>query len=148
MSRAVITTKAFVEAVKEVLPFAEGGKHVVVLELQGGDGESLAPGALTLEAVAEDLGETTTTIAATVDGPDQRVIYDIRYLADALAVIKTPEAAIELTSDHAPAVFRPIGSIDYMCVVTPLTKNAALTQASAGAASTASSRTGATKRKG
>jgi DNA polymerase III subunit beta len=124
-TRAVIGTAALASLVKEVWPFAEGNKHVVVLSLTGGAGESLDPGQLVLEATAQDLGDTTRYISATVDGPDQRIIYDIRHLMDALEVIKTPEITIELTSEAKPGVIRPIGGVDFVTVITPFTRNAA-----------------------
>lgn len=125
VTRAVVGTKAFADTVAEVLPFAEGGSYVVVLSLSGSDGESLDPGSMTLQASAQDLGDNTSTISATVEGPDQRAIYDIRHLVDALAQIKTPEVAIEVTSEKAPGLIRPIGPMDYLSVITPFTPKAA-----------------------
>ena len=119
-TRAVVGTAALASLVKEVWPFAEGNKHVVVLSLKGGAGESLDPGQLVLEATAQDLGDTTRYVSATVDGPDQRIIYDIRHLMDALEVIKTPEITIELTSEAKPGVIRPIGGVDFVTVITAL----------------------------
>ena len=133
-TRAVIGTAALASLVKEVWPFAEGNKHVVVLSLKGGAGESLDPGQLVLEATAQDLGDTTRYVSATVDGPDQRIIYDIRHLMDALEVIKTPEITIELTSEARPGVIRPIGGVDFVTVITPFTRNAAQPAAPAEAA--------------
>jgi DNA polymerase III subunit beta len=130
VTRAVLATKTFASVVREVLPFSQANKNVVVLSLSGGGAESLGTGTLTLEATAQDLGDGTSSVAANVDGPDQRIIYDVRYLVDALEVIKTPEVAIELTSEERPGVIRPIGSALYMCVITPLTRNAAQSAAS------------------
>jgi len=125
VTRAVIATSALASLVKEVWPFAVGGKFVVVLSLSGGAGESLAPGQLMLEASAQDLGNTTMSIQATVDGPDQRIIYDIRHLRDALEVIKTPEITIDLTSPERPGVIRPVGGVEFVTVITPFTHNVA-----------------------
>lgn len=138
VTRAVVATKAFADALKEVLPFAEGGNKVVVFTLTGGSSESLAAGALSLQATAQDLGDGTTTIQATVDGPDQQVNYWIRYLVDALEVIKTPEVSIELSSERAAGLIKPVGAIDFQYVITPLTKNAATAPAPEGEAAAAS----------
>lgn len=124
VSRAVVSTKDFADKVKEVLTFAVGGGHVVSLSLSGGGEESLSPGKLTLAATAQDLGDGISILQATLDGPDQQVIYDIRYLVDALKGIKTPEVAIELTSDRSPAIIRPIGAVDLTYIITPMTRNA------------------------
>jgi DNA polymerase III subunit beta len=131
---AVVGTATLASLVREVWPFAEGGKDVVVLSLKGGAGESLDPGQLVLEASAQDLGDTTRHISATVDGPDQQIIYDIRHVRDALDVIRTPEVAIELTSEARPGVIRPVGGVEFVTVITPFTRNAAQPSASAEAA--------------
>jgi DNA polymerase III subunit beta len=124
-TRAVISTAALASLVSEVWPFAEGSNHVVTLLLKGGGGESLDPGQLVLEATAQDLGDTTRYISATVDGPDQRIILDIRHMQDALAVIKTPEIELLLTAESKPGVIRPIGGAEFVTVITPFTRNAA-----------------------
>jgi DNA polymerase III subunit beta len=120
-TRAVVGKKELGDIVKENQPFAEGGGHVVVLSIASSDGESLDPGTLTLQATAQDLGGNISTISATVEGPDQQVIYDIRHLVAALEVITTPEVAIEVTSASKPGLIRPVGPMEYLAVLTPFT---------------------------
>lgn len=124
VTRAVVPTAAFTEVAEEVQPFADGGNNIALFSLKGGDGESLDLGKLSLTATAQDLGQTISTIDATVDGPEQEAIFNIRYLMDVLKMIRTPEVAIEVTSGVRPVVIRPIGPIDYTYVITPFMKNA------------------------
>jgi DNA polymerase-3 subunit beta len=60
------------------------------------------------------------TIHAAVEGPELQIIFNIKYLADVLAVIDTPEVALEVTSATRPGVVRPIGSEDYTYVIMPM----------------------------
>jgi len=75
---------------------------------------------VTVEATAEDLGDNVGTINAAVDGPELQIIFNVKYLADVLAVIDTPEVALEVTSGIRPGVIRPVGPADYTYVIMPM----------------------------
>jgi DNA polymerase-3 subunit beta len=88
-----------------------------------GGGEGIEPGTFTVEATAEDLGHNVSTINAAVDGPDQQIIFNVKYLSDVLAAMSTPEVAVEITSAARPGVIRPVGSADYTYVIMPMSTN-------------------------
>ncbi len=75
---------------------------------------------MTVEATAEDLGDNVGTVNAAVDGPEMQIIFNVKYLADVLAVIDTPEVALEVTSATRPGVIRPVGPADYTYVIMPM----------------------------
>ena len=75
---------------------------------------------MTVEATAEDLGDNTSDINAAVDGPELQIIFNVKYLADVLAVIGTPEVALEVHSSTKPGVIRPVGADDYTYVIMPM----------------------------
>lgn len=132
-TRAVLGTKEFAAAIRSVTPFARDGGNIVVCSLKGGGSESLESGTLMLEAEAQDLGNSSRSIEAIVDGPDQQVIFDVRNLADVMGVLKTPEVAIELMSATRPGVIKPVGSPDFTYVFMPMTKKATVSTAQAAA---------------
>jgi DNA polymerase-3 subunit beta len=121
-TRAVVETKEFAAAVKSVIPFARDSSNIARVKISGG-GEGIEPGTFTVEATAEDLGHNVSTINAAVDGPDQQIIFNVKYLSDVLAVISTPEVAVEITSAARPGVIRPVGSADYTYVIMPMSTN-------------------------
>jgi DNA polymerase-3 subunit beta len=59
-------------------------------------------------------------VNATVDGPELQVIFNVKYLADVLTTIGTPEVAIEATSATKPGVLKPVGSNDCTYVIMPM----------------------------
>lgn len=120
-TRAVIETKEFAAAVKSVTPFARDSSNIARVKVAGGEGSD--EGSLTLEATAEDVGSNISTINATVDGPEQQIIFNVKYLADILNVIGTPEVALEVTSAARPGVIKPVSQADYTYVIMPMSSN-------------------------
>jgi len=120
-TRAVVETKEFAAAVRSVAPFARDSSNIARIKINGGGGAE--PGALTIEATAEDVGDNVSTINAAVDGPEQQIIFNVKYLAEVLAVVDTPEIALEVTSAARPGVVRPVSSADYTYVIMPMSTN-------------------------
>jgi len=120
-TRAVVETKEFAAAVRSVAPFARDSSNIARIKINGGGGAE--PGALTIEATAEDVGDNVSTINAAVDGPEQQIIFNVKYLAEVLAVVGTPEIALEVTSAARPGVVRPVSSADYTYVIMPMSTN-------------------------
>lgn len=120
-TRAVVETKEFAAAVRSVAPFARDSSNIARIKIHGGSGGE--PGMLTIEATAEDVGDNTSTINASVDGPEQQIIFNVKYLSEVLSVVDTPEVALEVTSAARPGVVRPISSADYTYVIMPMSTN-------------------------
>src|SRR5713226_481894 len=119
-TRAVVETKVFAGVVKSAALFARDSSNITRIKVNPGGSDGLEPGAVTVEATAEDLGDNVGTINAAVDGPELQIIFNVKYLADVLAVIDTPEVALEVTSATRPGVIRPVGSADYTYVIMPM----------------------------
>lgn len=115
-TRVVVETKEFAAAVKMINPFARDSSNIARIKVE-------AAGTLTLEANAEDIGDNAVSIPASVDGPDQQVIFNSKYLSDVLAVLDTPEIALHLINAAHPGVLRPVGADDYTYVIMPMSTN-------------------------
>ena len=122
-TRAVVETKAFAARVKQAAIFARDSSNITRIKINGGDSDGLEPGSITIEATAEDLGDNVSVLNAAVDGPAQQIIFNVRYLSDVLAVIDTPEVAIEVNAPTKPGVIRPVGVADYTYVIMPMHTN-------------------------
>src|SRR5579884_725827 len=119
-TRAVVETKEFAAAIKSASLFARDSSNITRLKIVQGGNDGLEPGALIVEATAEDLGDNTSTINAAVDGPELQIIFNSKYVADVLAVIGTAEVAVEATAATKPGVIRPVGSDNYTYVIMPM----------------------------
>jgi DNA polymerase-3 subunit beta len=122
-TRAVVETKTFAARVKSAALFARDSSNIVRIKIQGGDSSGLEPGTVTVEATAEDLGDNVGVLNAAVDGPEQQIIFNVRYLSEVLAVIGTPEVAIEVNGPTKPGVIKPVGATDYTYVIMPMHTN-------------------------
>jgi DNA polymerase-3 subunit beta len=122
-TRAVVETKTFAARVKSAALFARDSSNIARIKINGGDGSGLEPGTVTVEATAEDLGDNVGVLNARVDGPEQQIIFNVRYLSEVLAVIGTPEVAIEVNAPTKPGVIKPVGSADYTYVIMPMHTN-------------------------
>ncbi|GHO44634.1 DNA polymerase III subunit beta [Ktedonospora formicarum] len=122
-TRAVIETKEFAAAVKTVTPFARDSSNIARIKISSGSEDGQEPGTLTIEANAEDIGSNVSTINAAVDGPEQEIIFNVRYLSDVLGVLTTPEVALEVISAARPGALKPVGAADYTYIIMPMSTN-------------------------
>jgi len=119
-TRAVVETKQFAEAAKRAALFARDSSNITRVKINAGANDGLEPGSITVEATAEDLGDNVSTINAAVDGPELQIIFNVKYLAEVLAVLGTPEVALEANAPTKPGVIKPVGSSDYTYVIMPM----------------------------
>ncbi len=119
-TRAVVETKRFAEDVKRAALFARDSSNITRVKINPGEHDGLEPGSVTIEATAEDVGDNTSTMNAAVDGPELQIIFNVKYLADVLAVIGTPEVALEANGATKPGVIKPVGASDYTYVIMPM----------------------------
>ena len=73
--------------VKLAALFARDSSNITRVKINPGENDGLEPGAVTIEATAEDLGDNISELNAAVDGPEQQIIFNVKYLSEVLAVI-------------------------------------------------------------
>ena len=114
-SRVVVETSALAQSIKAAALFARDSANAVYLTL--GAGESAT---LTVEARTDETGENVSVLEVSVEGPAMTIAFNVRYLADVLAVIDAPEVALEFVSPSKPAVLKPVGHPEYLYVAMPM----------------------------
>ena len=122
-TRVTLPTDQFKQAAKTTTLFARDSANIVRLKVEAGEPGGLTPGVVTLQATADEVGDTTTTIEeAAVDGGGMEIIFNVKYLTDVLGVIDTPQVALELNSPQSPGVIRPVGARgeQYTYVIMPM----------------------------
>jgi DNA polymerase-3 subunit beta len=126
-TRAILPTRELASLVRLMAPFARESRQAIRVRFTGAASAHTSaerePNTVTLEVVARDVGENQTDLSAQVEGPDQEIDLHAKYLSDVLAVISTPEIALEVTSWQRPAVIRPVGGDDYIYVMMPVNFN-------------------------
>jgi DNA polymerase-3 subunit beta len=119
MTRTVLETVELAKAVKLSSYFANASANIVRLTMEsGGD---LGPGTLTISANAAEVGDNKGAIDGMVHGEGGQIALNVKFLAEAISAIKTPQVAVETQTAQNPAVFRPVGAEGYVHIVMPMT---------------------------
>jgi DNA polymerase-3 subunit beta len=118
-TRAVVGTKEFAAALKSVVPFAQDNSYITQVKISQNAGN----GTLIIEASTDEVGVNVSRIAAAIDGPDQELLFNIKYLANVLSVIDTAEVALEVTSKARPGQLLPVGDTNAQYVIMPMSVN-------------------------
>ncbi len=111
-TRAVLDTKAFAAALGRAALFAIDSKKSARITVKG-PGDGVLFGQLIIEADDADLGNHVDVVAAEVAGSDQQIIFHVKYLAEALGNIDTPQVSFSLIGQGRPGVLRPMSEVAY-----------------------------------
>jgi DNA polymerase-3 subunit beta len=117
-TRAVLSTSAFQKACKQAEIFAREGSHIARISVQSG-GE-MQPGQVEISGQSEETGFNQTVIDATIEGNNQVIAFNVKFLREVLDVIKTPNVALETTGDTNPGLVRPVGEDNFTHVIMPM----------------------------
>jgi len=118
-SRTLVSTASLVKACKQAEIFAREGSNVARLNIKSSKGE-LQPSELEITATSEETGKNETIVEATVDGSGVLIAFNVKFLREALEVIKTPNVALETSAANAPGVVRPVGDEQFLHVIMPM----------------------------
>jgi DNA polymerase-3 subunit beta len=118
-SRTLISTASLLKACKQAEIFAREGSNVARLDIKASQGD-MAPSEVEISATSEETGKNETIVEATVDGGGVLIAFNVKYLREALEVIKTPNVALETSAPNAPGVVRPVGDDSFLHVIMPM----------------------------
>ena len=118
-SRTLVSTASLVKACKQAEIFAREGSNVARLNIKASNGE-LQPSEVEITATSEETGKNETIVEATVDGSGVLIAFNVKFLREALEVIKTPNVALETSAANAPGVIRPVGDEEFLHVIMPM----------------------------
>jgi DNA polymerase-3 subunit beta len=118
-SRTILSTPALLKACKQAEIFAREGSNVARLNIKSANGE-LQPSEVEISATSEETGKNETIVEATVDGSGVLIAFNVKFLREALEVIKTPNVALETSAPNAPGVVRPVGDEQFLHVIMPM----------------------------
>lgn len=118
-SRTLIATSSLLKACKQAEIFARDGSNVARLDIKAAHGE-MEPSEVEISATSEETGKNETIVEATVDGSGVLIAFNVKYLREALEVIRTPNVALETSAANAPGVIKPVGEDDFLHVIMPM----------------------------
>jgi DNA polymerase III subunit beta len=73
-----------------------------------------------ISSSSHDLGESAIDIPSVINGPAGTILFNYRYILDALSTITEPTVTIKVVNDGAPVIFTPENHDGYMYLVMPI----------------------------
>lgn len=116
-NQTIVNTEAFLKAVRQAEIIARNGNNVVRLNLQKNEDR---PGRVQVSSQTEETGSNETSIEANIDGPDLTVALNVRYLRDALEVLRTPNMVLQLNDHKSPVQIQAPGDESFVHVIMPM----------------------------
>ncbi|MDP2776460.1 MAG: DNA polymerase III subunit beta, partial [Anaerolineales bacterium] len=118
-SRTLVSTASLLKACKQAEIFAREGSNVARFDIKQANGE-MQPSEVEISATSEETGKNETIVEATVDGGSVLIAFNVKFLREALEIIKTPNVALETSAANAPGVVKPVGDDDFLHVIMPM----------------------------
>jgi DNA polymerase III subunit beta len=118
-SRTLVSTSSLLKACKQAEIFAREGSNVARFNIKSAQSE-MQPSEVEISATSEETGKNETIVEATVDGTGLLIAFNVKFLREALEVIRTPNVALETSAPNAPGVVRPVGDDQFLHVIMPM----------------------------
>ncbi len=111
----VLTDKAeLIRAVKMASLFSKTGINDINLDFPAGKSQ------VVVSAISGQTGENVTNLAAKVQGSDNSIVVNYRYLLDGLNSISGETVKIEIIDSNTPCILKPETSDDYLYIIMPI----------------------------
>jgi DNA polymerase-3 subunit beta len=118
-SRTLVSTSSLLKACKQAEIFAREGSNVARFNIKTAQSD-MQPSEVEITATSEETGKNETIVEATVDGSGLLIAFNVKFLREALEVIRTPNVALETSAPNAPGVVRPVGDDQFLHVIMPM----------------------------
>lgn len=119
-TRANFNRNDLIRVVKTASLFAKPGIFDVTFTLKPGKEKM---GELVLSSANSQFGENTAKLDVEVEGKENEITLNYRYLLDGLGAMEANEVSLELTSADSPCLLRPkVENSDYLYIVMPIKK--------------------------
>ena len=118
-TRAVMDRSSYLQAAKQASVFATSSANIVKVSLEGG--AEWGPGRMMLSANAAEVGDNKTELEGQITGEGGQIALNVKFLQETLGAIDTPQVALEMQTQAAPGVFRPVGDDSLLIIVMPMT---------------------------
>jgi len=116
-THTLLSTSAFHKACEQAEIIAREGNNVIRMTITP---HSDSPGQVEISANSEQAGNAEVVIDATVDGPGLVIAFNVRFLREALSVVKSPNVSLETNANNTPGLIRPVGDDSFLHVIMPM----------------------------
>jgi DNA polymerase-3 subunit beta len=114
ITRATFNTSELVTVIKRASLFSQTKVNDIKIDCH------VAKQELTVSSTNAQKGENTTNLRVQLEGDDNSIIFNFRYLLDGLNALNAKEAQLQIIDFNNPAIIRPQGDNDYLYLVMPI----------------------------
>ncbi len=111
-TRVVVAREELLQACKRAAIFARDAANMVRLTIK--------PGEMVVTSSSTETGEGLTRLEVVLDGDPMEITFNVKYLTDVLSALDEPQVMVDLTTNRAPGVIKPLGETGYLYVVMPM----------------------------
>jgi len=108
----LVDKEEFLEAIRVASIFARESANIVRF--------SFAQQEVTITANSPQIGENKTRLEAKIEGKEQKIAFNFRFLVDFLQTVESKEIIIELNDSLSPAVFRIPEDKHFLHLIMPV----------------------------
>lgn len=113
-TKTIVEKGELVKAVKAASLFSKTGINDINLDFPAGKNK------VVVSSASGQTGENITEIDSTVEGEDNGVVVNHRYLLDGLNNIDSQNVRVEIVDGNTPCVLRPEKEKDYLYIIMPI----------------------------
>jgi DNA polymerase III subunit beta len=113
-TKTKVKVSEFLQAVKSASLFCKPGINDVKITVVPAKKE------MVVISTNANLGENITTIKIDVEGDDNEIVFNYRYLLDGLNNINDQLLTFEITNNATPGIFRPTSDESYLYIIMPI----------------------------
>ena len=113
-TRIKINTNNLIKAIKTASLFTKGGIYDVKLEILSAKKE------LVITSSSAQTGENTSLVEAEVEGVENSIVLNYRYLLDGLQNINSDTAILEINDGNNPCLLKPENNNNYLYIIMPI----------------------------
>ncbi|HPR35206.1 MAG TPA: DNA polymerase III subunit beta [Anaerolineaceae bacterium] len=122
-TRTVLNTAQLLKACKQTEIIAREGSYIGRLDIQPEAGSTGSGAQMEISATSEQTGSSEVIVDASVDGVPLLISFNIRFLREALEVIKTANVLLETNAANTPGMLRPVGDDSFRHIIMPMNVN-------------------------
>lgn len=111
-TKLVFDREEFLRAVRIASIFARESANIVKLKTEKGK--------LKISANAPQVGENESVLEAKIQGEEQEIAFNFRFLLDFLNSISAEQVSLEMTGPLNPGVFKPVGDDSFLHIIMPV----------------------------
>jgi len=118
-THTLLSTSGLLKACKQAEIIAREGTNVPQLNIIP-DSEDSAPSTLEISARSEQTGSSEVKVDASIDGVPLLVAFNVRFLREALEVIKSDNVILETNAANTPGLIRAPGDEHFKHIIMPM----------------------------